>query len=166
MFIVQHAVYRKHITELTAQDANTNYHAFRPKELKCILNRKFWEFLREPPRTSSTKWWKWSISWWLFKWTESSFSQSSVWFLKIKCSVSQSRRYILSLYNSRHVSQSQRYWALAAIFLRARGTEPWGPIFWRFHGMPWSPNGRLNVSGSCLTIFRCLECINIDISIL
>ena len=37
-----------------------------------------------------------------------------------------------------------------------------GPIFRRFHGMPWPPNGSLNVSGSCLTILRCLDYLNID----
>ena len=42
---------------------------------------------------------------------------------------------------------------------------PWGPIFRRVHGMPWLPNGSLNVSGSCLTIFRCLYDIKIDMSI-
>ena len=26
----------------------------------------------------------------------------------------------------------------------------------RFHGMPWTPDGSLSVSGSCLTIFRCV----------
>ena len=39
----------------------------------------------------------------------------------------------------------------------------WGPIFGGIHGMPWPPNRSLNVSGSCLTIFRCLYYINIDI---
>ena len=38
------------------------------------------------------------------------------------------------------------------------------PIFRRFHGMPWPPIGSLNISGLCLTIFRCLYYINIDIS--
>ena len=41
-----------------------------------------------------------------------------------------------------------------------------GPIFRRFHGMPWPPNGSLNVRCSCLTMFRCLDYINIDISLL
>ena len=36
----------------------------------------------------------------------------------------------------------------------------WVPIFRRFHSMPWPPNGSLNVSGSCLTIFRCLDYIH------
>ena len=41
----------------------------------------------------------------------------------------------------------------------------WGPIFRRFHCMPWPPNWSLNVSGSCLTIFSCLYYFNLDVSI-
>ena len=42
---------------------------------------------------------------------------------------------------------------------------PWGPIFRRYRGVPWPPNGSLNVSGSCPTKFRCLNYINIDMYI-
>ena len=43
--------------------------------------------------------------------------------------------------------------------------DPRGRIFRRIHGMPRPPNGSLNVSGSCLTIFRYLYYVNIEISI-
>ena len=56
-------------------------------------------------------------------------------------------------------------WHTRAPILLA-GIQILGPIFRRFHIMPWPQNGSLNVSGSCLTIFRCFYYINIDISIL
>ena len=41
--------------------------------------------------------------------------------------------------------------------------ESRGPFLGRIHGMPWPQIGSLNVSGSCLPIFRWLYYINIDI---
>ena len=74
--------------------------------------------------------------------------------------------YIYALANSfqwiiKHLSSHPIWW-----ICQKKCVQISGPIFRRFHDMPWPPNGSLNVSGSCLTLFRCLDCINIDISIL